>query len=169
MQGLMLLILVTAAFFTDARSSIIPNKLTLTAAAAGIIGNTVIGGWNGFVYSASGLIAGFVIFLLLYALGALGAGDVKLFAALGAITGVAFVLSSMMYSILYAGMIGLLLLVLKKKLLPTGQKIVYGLFSLLAFKDVEAIGAIKKGEHVRFPFMYAVVPGVATAWLYSNL
>jgi prepilin peptidase CpaA len=170
MMSYLLIVFILLAFITDARHSIIPNKLTLSAAAAGVLGHSIFDGWQGFIYAISGLIAGFIIMLLLYVFGALGAGDVKLFAAVGALTGVTFVWSSMMYSVVYAGVIGVLLLIWQRRLTATATKLHQYLIAIIAFKDLSTVRTMKKrDDHLRFPFMYAVLPGVATAWLYSMI
>jgi prepilin peptidase CpaA len=72
------------ACFTDLRSRRIPNALTFGAAAAGLLYHIINGGWQGLVTASSGWAVGVVAFMIPFALGGLGAGDVKLLAALGA-------------------------------------------------------------------------------------
>jgi prepilin peptidase CpaA len=164
----LLSLLIISAFIIDARRSIIPNYITVSGAVAGLALHIFSQGWSGFVFSFLGLLTGLFIMLLLYAFGALGAGDVKLFAAVGSITGFSFVINSMMYSILFAGVIGFVFLLVKKSMLRTGRRMMYGIVSLFAFKQLSVLSALKQGEHMKFPFMYAVAPGVVTAWLYAN-
>jgi prepilin peptidase CpaA len=73
-----------AACVTDVRSRRIPNLLTFGAAAAGIAVHSSIGGWGGFQTASTGWLAGTALFLPMFVLGGMGAGDVKLLAALGA-------------------------------------------------------------------------------------
>jgi prepilin peptidase CpaA len=68
----------------DVREHRIPNWLTFGAAAAGIIFHAFAGGGDGFTGALLGWLTGAAIFFLPFALGGLGAGDVKLVAALGA-------------------------------------------------------------------------------------
>ncbi len=75
------------ASFHDVRGRRIPNSVTFPALSAGLILHTVAGGWRGLGDSAlAGLIAG-AIFLVFYLAGGMGAGDVKLMTAVGAIAG----------------------------------------------------------------------------------
>ena len=67
---------------TDVRSRRIPNVLTFGSAAAGLLFHAFWG--DGVLFSAAGWGMGAVAFLIPFALGGLGAGDVKLMAALGA-------------------------------------------------------------------------------------
>jgi prepilin peptidase CpaA len=165
--NVLLALFILLAFITDAKYSKIPNVLTLSAAAIGLGAQLAFHGWSGLMDSVMGLTCGFVILLILYVFGALGAGDVKLFAAIGAMSGAAFVLQSMMYSVLYAGLIGLCILIVRKKFVTTGIKMTSWMFSLVALKDMSTFKSMKEQAQIKFPFMYAVVPGVMTAWYYS--
>jgi prepilin peptidase CpaA len=103
---ILLAVFILAAFISDARRSLIPNTLTVSAAVLGLFYHITFDGWNGLLDSAIGLFVGFITVLVLYFFGALGAGDVKLFAAVGALMGTVFVLQSIIYSLIYAGVIG---------------------------------------------------------------
>lgn len=86
----------------DLRSRRIPNWLTVGAAVIGIAYHTAVGGSAGLEAAAAGWAVGLAIFFIPFALGGLGAGDVKLVAALGAWLGPAQVV----WLALYAGVIG---------------------------------------------------------------
>jgi prepilin peptidase CpaA len=72
------------ACVTDVRSRRIPNVLTFGAAAAAVVYQTVVGGANGLLDALGGWAVGVVMFLPFFWLRGMGAGDVKLLAALGA-------------------------------------------------------------------------------------
>jgi prepilin peptidase CpaA len=72
------------ACVTDLRSRRIPNVLTFGAAGAALIYGLVVGGWWGLAMAALGWVIGAAAFFIPFALGGLGAGDVKLLAAMGA-------------------------------------------------------------------------------------
>ncbi len=69
---------------TDLRRFKVYNALTFPAFFAGLIAATITGGWAGLGGSLAGAALGFGGLLLFHALGGVGAGDVKLFAAMGA-------------------------------------------------------------------------------------
>ncbi|MEM7449608.1 MAG: A24 family peptidase [Myxococcota bacterium] len=75
------------AFGSDVRSGTIPNWLTLPILAVVPLLRLVSEGTEAFVFSLFGLIASALIPLALFMKRALGGGDVKLFAALGALLG----------------------------------------------------------------------------------
>ena len=72
----------------DWRSRRIPNLLTFPLVGLALLGNSVAGGFHGFLSALIGLAVGLAFFLILMALGAMGPGDVKLIEGLGALLGV---------------------------------------------------------------------------------
>jgi len=73
-----------ASCFTDLRTRRIPNILTLGAALMAFAFFLTTGGFSGLGWSAAGWCVGLAVFLPFFFLGGMGAGDVKLLAALGA-------------------------------------------------------------------------------------
>jgi prepilin peptidase CpaA len=81
------LVVSIVAGITDVRQRRIPNRLTYTAILAGLAMQTALYGWRGLLLSAAGGLLFGGVFLFLYVVHAMGAGDVKLAAALGCIVG----------------------------------------------------------------------------------
>jgi prepilin peptidase CpaA len=77
-------VLVVLACFSDVRTRRIPNALTFSAAAAAVLFHAVGGGWSEALWSIAGWFAGALLFFPLFALRGMGAGDLKLLAAIGA-------------------------------------------------------------------------------------
>src|SRR6476646_6105704 len=84
------------AVVTDVRSRRISNRLTYPLMALGLAANGLAGGWGGARDSALG-----------WLLGAIGAGDLKLLAAIGALKGPEFVLHAAVYTALAGGVLAL--------------------------------------------------------------
>ena len=84
----------------------IPNPFVLATLTAGILINTFFGGLNGAVTSLGGCFIGFTLMFVLHVFGAMGAGDVKLFAAIGALTGAHLVLPTFLIVALTGGILG---------------------------------------------------------------
>lgn len=78
-----LLVGVVACWY-DLRVGRLPNALTLGGALCGLVYAGYAGGVAGALTSAAGWAVGLLLFLPFFALGGLGAGDVKLLAATGA-------------------------------------------------------------------------------------
>jgi prepilin peptidase CpaA len=86
----------------DLRDRRIPNWVTGPAILGGLMLHTFVGHWSGLASSAlAGLTAGCVA-LVFFLAGGMGAGDVKLMAAVGCIAGVAS-LQVLLLSIAFAG------------------------------------------------------------------
>jgi len=83
-----------AIAYYDVRYRRIPNRLVLAALAGGLVMNAVFGGWGGVRASLVGCVFAFGLMLVMHFFGAMGAGDVKLFAAIGAIIGAHLVLTT---------------------------------------------------------------------------
>jgi len=75
------------AVASDLRSQRIPNLLTFPAALAALVFHGIAGGWAGLWFGLAGLLLGLGLMLVPYTLGVMGAGDVKLAAAAGAVLG----------------------------------------------------------------------------------
>ncbi|MCM3783588.1 prepilin peptidase [Neobacillus mesonae] len=159
---------VLAAFITDIRSMRIPNILTLSSMISGFIVQAITGGVAGIGTAASGFAAGFGLMLVLHLLGAVGAGDVKIFGGIGAWMGPLFTLQAIFYSILIAGIIGLLIVLWKRELM---SRLIGRILSSVTFMNSklkssgEAVVTKDKEEAFRFPFMLAVLPGMIGVYL----
>lgn len=76
------------AAITDIWRFRVYNAFTVPLALTGFAYHVFTGGWNGVQQSCGGMLLGFILLVIPYALGLLGAGDVKLLAAIGAWLGV---------------------------------------------------------------------------------
>jgi prepilin peptidase CpaA len=84
-----LMLLLTGAAVCDYRTHRIPNWLVLSGAIFGVIYNTALPPFphSGVLFPLTGLGLGLLLFLPLYFVRAMGAGDVKLLAMVGAFLG----------------------------------------------------------------------------------
>lgn len=161
-----LAVFILIAFYLDVRYYKIPNWLTMSGIMIGFIYHGIFDGLSGVLFSLFGLLAGGGLLLLFYLFKGVAAGDVKLFAAIGAITGVQFTLYGLMYSVLLAGLIGVIIIIFRKDLI---MRVYYGIvrfFSALFKRNMKDLEEYKKQEAVRFPFMYAVLPGMIITTFY---
>jgi prepilin peptidase CpaA len=81
------LITLAVATVTDLHRRIIPNWLVFPFLAAGLTVSGGLGGWHGIGQSLLGVGLGLLLFGVLFWMGGMGAGDVKLAAAIGAWVG----------------------------------------------------------------------------------
>lgn len=93
----------------DLRTRRIPQVLTLGGAASAFLFHLVTGGWEGLGLGLAGWAVGLAIFIVPFALGGLGAGDVKLLGALGAWLGPVAVVWLGLYSGIAGGILAVLI------------------------------------------------------------
>ena|ERR1051326_259063 len=104
-MALMFIPLAIAIMYMDVRYRRIPNKLVLTILIGGLILNSVFNGWNGLLASLAGCGIAFGLMFMLHLFGTMGAGDVKLCAAVGSVIGVTHVLPMLMIIALTGGVL----------------------------------------------------------------
>jgi prepilin peptidase CpaA len=98
---------VLTAAITDLLHSRVPNWLTLPVTVLALCLHFADAGTAGLLFSAGGWLTGFALLIGLYALGGTGAGDVKLLAAVGALSGTSRVFSIFLYTALFGGVYAL--------------------------------------------------------------
>ena len=91
MKLILLAPLAIFVIYYDVRYRRIPNVLVLATLLAGLSVNTGFSGLPGMLSSFEGFALAFFPMLLMHIFGAMGAGDVKLFGAVGAVLGVSLV------------------------------------------------------------------------------
>jgi prepilin peptidase CpaA len=112
-----LLALVLGAAVYDIRYRRIPNWLTVSGAAIGVALNTFLGPpVGGLWFSLKGLALGFFAYLLLYMLRAMGAGDVKMMAAVGSLAGWQNWFGIFVLTAILGGIAAILLSVMRRRL-----------------------------------------------------
>jgi prepilin peptidase CpaA len=84
LQLMPMLVLLTVAAAIDLRARRIPNWLTILLAMSGVAQNALPASQITILQALSGMLIGFCLPLGLFILGALGGGDVKLLAGIGA-------------------------------------------------------------------------------------
>ena len=104
LQGLLVLLVIAAAIF-DLRQRRIPNWLAASGFLAGIAMNLFLFETPGLWISLKGAGIALLVYVPLFALRAMGAGDAKLMAAIGAITGWQNWLAIMILTSLFGGVL----------------------------------------------------------------
>jgi prepilin peptidase CpaA len=93
--------------YMDVRYRRIPNKLVLVTLVGGITLNTFFGGTHGLGVSLGGFALAFGLMFFFHAFGTMGAGDVKLFGAIGAVSGFSLVLPTLLVVALTGGVLAI--------------------------------------------------------------
>ena len=115
---IVLLTLVLCAALFDARYRRIPNWLTVSGVLTGVALNSFIyyPGPTGFFFALKGLGLGFGVYFALHLLHAMGAGDVKLMAAVGSITGASDWFGIFMITAVVGGFLSIVVSIAKRRL-----------------------------------------------------
>lgn len=168
----------TAGAWTDYRTHKIPNRLTVYCLGLGIalrlaagiwMGVCAGGGWR--IFTATGKVladgaAGFAagcVCILLWLLGALKAGDVKLYMALGMIGGWRFCVNTEILSILIGGAAAFVVMILRKSGRDSLKRLwIYGKELILT----RSYRRYEGGSSSYFCFGGMIAAGAWTALLY---
>ena len=108
---------------SDIRAGRIPNWLTYGGLVVGLTLRTILEGWRGLGQGAAGILAGGGIFFLFYLVRGMGAGDVKLMAAVGAWTGVRQAVVVMIATAVAGGILGVVYMVFYRRVGSTVRNI----------------------------------------------
>ena len=149
---------------TDLRSARIPNWLTLGAMAAGLCFHAMLPGGHGIAAAALGLLVGLLVFFPFFALGALGAGDVKLMAALGAWVGAAAAVNVALYGAVAGGVLAVIVAA-SRSYLPHALRNLRTLFThwwLVGIKPLPEL-TLDKGQGPRLPYALPIMAGLVVA------
>lgn len=152
----------------DVRSFKVHNVLTVPLVLSGLLFHAVQDGAGGFAFSFLGLLVGFSTLIVFYALGGIGAGDVKLMAGVGAWLGIWLTLDVVIIAGLATGIYSLIVI-----LSSGGWRSVWTNFSILLYRirtfaihfgaseRVEKVVADVSNRHRRLvPFAAMVLMGV---------
>ena len=153
-------ILILLSLTSDIKTYKIKNELILFFILTGLATNFCLGGSRALIPSLLGCIIPVLLLIALFGLRMLGAGDIKLFCAIGAIMGIRFVLYTIGYSFIAGGFIALFIMIVRRN----GRKrFVYFFnyaksciitFSLLPYSDFK-----EKSDGSKFHFTYAIMLG----------
>src|SRR5689334_2852325 len=145
----------------------IPNGVTYSAIALSFIVHWLLEGPMGLLWALLGLLIGGGMFLVLYLLHTMGAGDVKLMAAVGAFAGPSKTVEISLYSAIAGGILALIVALYKGRL----RRTLGNLMDLLRFHA--AVGAethptlnLHNPEAMRFAYGVAIFAG--TLYVFVN-
>lgn len=124
-ENIIILLISTLGGIYDLKSRRIPNWLTLGTFAIVLIYNTFTLHFSGVLNCIVGFLTGIAILIIPYLIGGMGAGDVKLLAALGSIVGFKNIIIIFLYSAVSGLFLGIMWIVFTpghlKFLITTGQ------------------------------------------------
>ncbi len=162
-------VLALAGIIQDLKVRRIPNALALAILAGGLIFSVLADPfWSGLGSSLAGLAVGFGIWIAFYAIGVMGAGDVKYFAALSAWLGPQLAWRAALLSALLGGLLATAFLLRDRSLGRTLRK-----FALMPFlRSMQTAQVVDFNEdEARRQLPYGVVLGLGAiiAFLIPNV
>ena len=144
--------------YYDVRYRRIPNAFVLATLLSGIIVNIIYGGLQGAMASLGGCIFAFTLMFILHVFGAMGAGDVKLFAAIGSVMGAQLVLPTFLIVILTGGVLAVCLMLRTGAIRDTMQRVIQILVGLLPGWQMPRF-AVPADRRLTIPYGVAITFG----------
>ena len=163
MTNIILLLILATAIASDLRWRTIPNWLTGPAILAGLGLHTFMNQWTGLVFSLEGAALGLGLFLILYVFGWMGAGDVKLYAAVGSFLGPVHTLSAAIVVALVGGLLAFVILGFHQGWRKTGLWLWSYVQGIVLTRSVQGMTSVQ-GTAPKVP--YAVAIGLGTIGSY---
>ncbi|RWZ58245.1 prepilin peptidase [Halobacillus fulvus] len=125
MPILLLSVLLIISVYTDIKERKIFNKVTLPTILIALVYSTITAGLSGAWFSLSGMLVGFGLLIIPFILGGMGAGDVKLMAAIGALMGASFAFYTFIWGAIIGGVVSLFLIIRRKRMGAFTKRLVY--------------------------------------------
>ena len=145
---------------SDVRSNRIPNWLTYGGLAVALAFRIALGGWHALGQGLGGMVLGGGIFFLLFLVRGMGAGDVKLMAAVSAWVGLQRTLTVLIATALAGGVLAVIYMVFYKQIAGTFRN----LGVLLRFHLTSGVKPhpklnLQDSKTVRLPYGLAIAAG----------
>lgn len=130
-NGALLVPLAVIITYYDVRYRRIPNLFVLATLISGLIINVAFSGFSGVLSSLGGCALAFFLMFMMHMFGAMGAGDVKLFAAIGAVIGSSLVLPTLAVVAITGGVLAVISMIRAGTVQITMQRVLLILAGLL--------------------------------------
>ncbi len=150
--------------YYDVRYRRIPNPFVIATLITGFIINLSLGGFSGALNSLSGCVLAFILMFILHVFGAMGAGDVKLFAAIGSLIGAQLVLPTFVVVVLTGGVLALVSILRSGVFVSTMHRVLQILVGLLPGWQMPKF-SVPADQRKTIPYGVAITIGaiIATA------
>jgi prepilin peptidase CpaA len=148
----------------------VPNWLTFPMIAGGWLYSGLACGWEGLGWSVLGTLAGLGLLLPLYAVGGMGAGDVKLLAGVGAWVWPAVTFGAFCVSAVLGGVLAVVMALASGKWSHHRQQFLTIATEMLVLRDpqqLSAIAAARKPSMLLLPYGVPIAIGTIGyfAWM----
>jgi prepilin peptidase CpaA len=133
----------------------VPNLITFPLIVSGWIFWAVMGGWAGIGFSLVGTVVGLSLLLVPYAVGGMGAGDVKLLAGVGAWVGASTTFWAFCVSAMVGAVMAIAMMVWKRSYGKNSANLKQILFEFVYLRDISLIAdsaAMRKSSMMLLPY-----------------
>ncbi|HEX8136352.1 MAG TPA: A24 family peptidase [Pyrinomonadaceae bacterium] len=144
--------------YYDVRYRRIPNAFVLATLAGGLAINLIFAGLGGVLTSLGGCALAFLPFFILHIFGGMGAGDVKLFAAVGAVVGTQMVIPTLLIVVITGGLIAVYSMIRARTVRMTMQRVLMILVGLLPGWQMPRFSVPADRRHT-IPYGVAIMTG----------
>jgi prepilin peptidase CpaA len=147
----------------------VPNWITFPLIISGWIYGGIAGGWEGLGASLAGTAVGLALLMPLYAIGGMGAGDVKLLAGVGAWVGTSVTFGAFVFSAIVGGVIAVAMVLWRRKWEHHKHQFVAITAEIMTVRDpakLSAIAAERKPSMMLLPYGIPIAIGTIAyfAW-----
>jgi prepilin peptidase CpaA len=157
---LVLVVMLTLAVYIELKDSRIPNWLTFSGMALGLL-IAYLHGQNTFWASLGGLAIGFGFLFIFYVFGGVGGGDVKLMGAAGALMGVQMTKPALFYTAFIGAFIAVMMVIWRKDF---WLRIGFGLQRLAFWRKLDK-NQLAPLPAIKVPYGIAIAIGCVLALL----
>ncbi len=165
------IVLIEAAII-DGRASRVPNWLTCHFALGGLLFAYWSGGSGHLLWALAGAAVGLMTLLPLYAIGGMGAGDVKLMVGVGAWIGPTLTTWAFLSSAMMGGLMGLAMMIYSKELFHH-LALMHTIYrEVLTVRDPSALSEIagrRKPEMLLLPYGIPIAVGTISYFAWAGL
>lgn len=168
----MVTITLVVAAWIDGRQLKVPNWLTFPLIVSGWIASGVFFGWSGLGWSMLGTAVGLGLLLPAYAIGGMGAGDVKLLAGVGAWVGMTHTLWAFVVSAAVGAVIAVIMVLARGRLSHHTSQFVCILTEIFMIRDpnkLSEIAAERKPRMMLLPYGIPIAIGTIGYFAYQGM
>jgi prepilin peptidase CpaA len=150
----------------------VPNLITFPMVVSGWIYSGVAYGWEGLGYSLLGTVVGLGLLLPAYAIGGMGAGDVKLLAGVGAWVWSTITLYAFCLSAVIGGVIAVAMVLYRRSWRKHRAQFEVILTEILTIRDpnqLSAIAAERKSSMLLLPYGIPIAIGTICYFVWTGM
>jgi len=150
----------------------VPNWITLPMIVAGWVYSGVFFGWEGFAWSLGGTAVGLGLLLPAYAIGGMGAGDVKLLAGVGAWVWSTVTLYAFCLSAVFGAVIAMAMVLYRRSWSKHKNQFFAILNEFLTIRDPEKLSAIaaqRKSSMLLLPYGIPIAIGTIVYFAWTGM